>query len=48
MPYRFRQSHYYNEYDIRDLIFKGYTIPFLVDTDGQKIILLDIFKWSKR
>jgi len=48
MPYRFRSSRYYQEETIRDLIFKGYTIPFLIDSDGEKIILLDIFKWSQR
>ncbi|MEA2028978.1 MAG: type II toxin-antitoxin system RelE/ParE family toxin [Campylobacterota bacterium] len=48
MPYRCRPSHYYNDEHIRDFIFKGYTIPFLIDETQNKIILLDIFKWSKR
>jgi plasmid stabilization system protein ParE len=29
MPYKFRQSHYYEDKNIRDLIFKGYTISKL-------------------
>ena len=46
MPYRYRQSHYYDNPNIRDMIFKGYTIPYFVD--GDTIALLDIFKWTDR
>jgi len=31
MPYRCRASHYYDDEHIHDFIFKGYTIPFLID-----------------
>ncbi len=48
MPYRYRASYYYDDKKIRDLIFKGYTIPYLIDEARDKIILLDIFKWSER
>jgi len=48
MPYRCRASHYYNDEHIRDFIFKGYTIPYLIDEKQNKIVLLDIFKWSSR
>lgn len=47
-PYKFRQSHYYADENVRDMIFKGYTIPYLIDTDKNLIVILDIFKWSKR
>lgn len=47
-PYKFRQSHYYDDENVRDMIFKGYTIPYLIDTDKNLIVILDIFKWSKR
>ena len=46
MPLKFRQSSYYEDEKIRDLVFKGYTIPYLVDIDKNVIIILDIFKWS--
>ena len=46
MPYRYRQSRYYNDPNIRDMIFKGYTIPYLVD--GDTIVILEIFKWTDR
>jgi len=47
-PYKYRQSYYYDHIDIRDLIFKGYTIPYLIDSEANIIIILDIFKWSER
>ena len=48
MPYKFRQSHYYEDENIRDLVFKGYTIPYLIDQPNNTIVILDIFKWSYR
>jgi toxin ParE1/3/4 len=45
MPYKFRKSYFYDDEKIRDLIFKGYVIPYLIDND--KIIILDIFKWRE-
>jgi plasmid stabilization system protein ParE len=47
-PYKFRQSYYYDNIDTRDMVFKGYTIPYLIDKEKNTIIILDIFKWSKR
>ncbi|MFA6789244.1 MAG: type II toxin-antitoxin system RelE/ParE family toxin [Arcobacteraceae bacterium] len=48
MPFKFRQSYYYKDEKIRDLIFKGYTIPYLVDKQKEVIVILDIFKYSYR
>jgi hypothetical protein len=47
-PYKNRQSLYYNDKDIRDLIFKGYTISYLIDNENNKIVILDIFKWINK
>jgi len=47
-PYKYRKSFYYNNENIRDLIFKGYTIPYMVDNENNQIIILDIFKWTDR
>jgi plasmid stabilization system protein ParE len=44
-PYKFRVSFYYKDENIRDYIFMGYTIPYLVDTENGVIVILDIFKW---
>jgi plasmid stabilization system protein ParE len=48
MPFKFRKSSYYEDENVRDLIFKGYTIPYLVDEEKEVIVILDIFKWSYR
>ena len=44
-PYKYRKSRWFDNKDIRDLIFKGYTIPYRILDD--KIVILDIFKWTK-
>ena len=48
MPYKFRKSYYFEDENIRDLIVEGYTIPYLIDTEENRIIILDIFKWEDR
>jgi len=48
MPYKFRQSYYHNSENVRDLIVKGYTIPYLINTSKNIIIILDIFKYKYR
>jgi len=45
MPLKYRKSYFYDDEHIRDLIFKGYVIPYLLDDD--KIVILDIFKWQE-
>ena len=45
LPYKFRKSRWFDNENIRDFIFKGYTIPYLILDD--KIVILDIFKWNK-
>jgi len=47
-PYKFRESLYYEDEQIRDYIFMGYTIPYLVDEENDVIIVLDIFKWVEK
>jgi hypothetical protein len=44
-PYKFRKLRWFDNENVRDLVFKGYTIPYLVLDD--KIVILDIFKWIK-
>ena len=41
-PYKYQKSFYFDDENIRDLIFKGYTIIYKIEKD--KIIVLDIFK----
>ena len=47
-PYKFRQSIHHHDPQVRDYIFKGYTIPYLIDEAKSVIVVLDIFKWSQR
>jgi len=48
-PYKNRKSFYYdNDERVRDLVFKGYTIPYLVDVENGTIAILEIFKWVNR
>ena len=47
-PYKSRKSLYHDDENIRDYIFKGYTIPYLIDKNEDKIVLLDIFKWKNK
>ena len=47
-PYKFRKSLYYDDEQIRDYIFMGYTIPYLVDEKRDVIVMLDIFKWVEK
>ena len=47
-PYKSRKSWYHDDENIRDYIFKGYTIPYLIDNEKNQIALLDIFKWVNK
>jgi len=47
-PYKSRKSFYYDDNNIRDYIFKGYTIPYLIDNEHHQIVILDIFKWINK
>lgn len=38
MPYRFRINSHFEKDDVRDLIFKGYIIPFIIEDETIKII----------
>ncbi|MDY0320455.1 MAG: type II toxin-antitoxin system RelE/ParE family toxin [Arcobacteraceae bacterium] len=43
-PYKHRKSFYFQDDTYRDLIYKGYTVIYKIQTDT--IIILDIFKWT--
>lgn len=44
MPYKFRKSIYFEDENIRDLIYKGYTIPYRINEIKNSIILIGIKK----
>jgi len=43
-PYMYRKSFFYEDENVRDFVFKGYVISYLVENDNL-IVLLDIFKY---
>lgn len=47
-PYKSRKSLYHDDENIRDFIFRGYTIPYLIDSEKNQIALLDVFKWINK
>jgi len=46
MPYKFRKSSYFDNENIRDLIFKGYVIPYKIDERQNTIIIIGINKYQ--
>ncbi|GAA7171972.1 hypothetical protein HpCK101_12630 [Helicobacter pylori] len=44
MPYKNRKSLSFDNENIRDLIFKGYVIPYLIDKSKNEIVILGIYK----
>jgi len=47
MPYKFKQSIYFDREDIRDLVFKGYTIPYKIDEVNNQIVVIGINKYKR-
>lgn len=47
-PYKYRQSLYYKHENTRDLVFKGYTLIYHINTSLNQIIIFDIFKWINK
>ncbi len=48
-PYIYRKRESLDDDMFRELIFKGYTIPFYIDAKNDKIVILGIFNqnlWS--
>ena len=46
-PYKHRKSFYFNDKNIRDMIFNGYTIVYEIDSEKDSIIILNIFNKNK-
>jgi len=46
-PYKYRKSIYFNDVDTRDLIYKGYTIPYEVDVENNTIVIIGITKYRQ-
>lgn len=46
MPRKYRQSIHFSDPNIRDFIFKGYVVPYLIDSANNKLVILGICKWN--
>jgi len=42
-PYIHRKRESLNDENTRELIYKGYTVPFFIDKEKNKVIILGIF-----
>ncbi|MCD4790124.1 MAG: type II toxin-antitoxin system RelE/ParE family toxin [Bacteroidales bacterium] len=48
MPYKHRKSIYFEDDDIRDLIFKGYTIVYRINKEENVIEVFGFVKYQKK
>jgi len=46
-PYKYRASLYYDDEEIRDMVFEKYTIVYQIQNQQNKIIILEIFNKNK-
>lgn len=46
MPYKYRKSIYFDDENIRDMIFKGYVTPYEIDKITNTITVLGITKYK--
>ena len=46
MPYKCRKSIYFDNENIRDLIYKGYTVVYKVDEEKSTITIIGIKKYK--
>jgi len=46
-PYKHRQSIYFDDKSVRDLIYKKYTINYEINLDTNSIEILNIFNQNK-
>jgi plasmid stabilization system protein ParE len=46
-PYKHRKSIYFDDENIRDMIFRKYTINYEIDLDNNKIYVFSIFNKNK-
>ena len=46
-PYKYRQSFYFDDKNIRDMIYKGYTIIYEINFQKNHIEILNIFNRNR-
>ena len=48
MPYKYRKSIYFDDENIRDLVYKGYTIIYEIDEIHNRIVVMGIKKYREK
>ena len=48
MPFKYKKSIYFNDKNIRDLVFKGYVVPYKIDTAKNQIIIIGMNKYMEK
>lgn len=46
-PYKYKKSRYFNNDNIRDMVYKGYTIIYRVNLEKNSIDIIRIFNRNK-
>ena len=46
-PFKYRPSFYFNDKNVRDMIYKGYTVVYEVNFQKESIEILKIFNKNK-
>ncbi len=46
-PYANRKSIYFDDENIRDMIFKGYSVVYWVDKSNNQLVILGIVKYKE-
>ena len=47
-PYKFKQSKLYDDKNVRNMTFKGYSIIYFIEEEKDRILIVDIFKWVQK
>ena len=47
MPYKFKKSIYFNDKNIRDLIYKGYVIPYKINKNQNTLTIIGMNKYKR-
>ena len=45
-PYKYRESVHFESKEIRDMLYKGYVIPYFIDRDNEQIVIIGIAKYK--
>ncbi|WP_026713903.1 type II toxin-antitoxin system RelE/ParE family toxin [Flavobacterium daejeonense] len=45
-PFNFKKSRYYDDENIRDYVFKGYTVVYYIDTEQEVISVFGFIKYK--